>query len=234
MSFEEDLKQIDHEIRKLKVQYDLYFSGATARPPNDQKEALARHLRKFQGMAFANLADRFLYNNVVNKFNTFQELWAKMLRIKEEGARVHPLALRRAHRSARAETGGTLPSSPAAATAAAAAAAPARKSTTGPVDAVAGADPGGSAPPAPTVWRVAPGATDPATLRGLYDSFVAARRQAGDARVPGFDSFAREVARHAESVRGKVDCRAVEFRIYSSDSKVTLKARPAGEDNSKR
>jgi hypothetical protein len=154
---------------------------------------------------------------------------------------VHPLALRRAKRAARTETGGTQASSPLSSAAAGAAVAtpePGRSATTGPMTAVAGASTGdittgGAAKPVPNVWRVAPGATDPATLRGLYDSFVAARRQAGDTRVPGFDSFAREVARHAESVRGKVDCRAVEFRIYSSDSKVTLKARPAGGDDSK-
>jgi hypothetical protein len=226
MSFEEEFKQIDYEIRRLKVQYDLYFSGALARPPNDQKEALARTLRRYQGVSFPNSADRFLYNNVVNKFNTFQELWTKMLRIKEEGARVHPLAHRAAQKSGRRASGGSLPKSP-----------PPAVPETGAAVAGQGAaalaavpDPGsgGSAAPPPSVWRVPAGGADEATVRGMYDTFVAARRRSGDSRLPPFESFARELARHAESLRGRSDCGAVEFRIYSKDNKVVLKARPAG------
>ena len=77
-------------------------------------------------------------------------------------------------------------------------------------------------------FRIAPDARDEKSLRRLYDSFIAARADAGDKRPIGFDSFAREVTRQAAAIRGKVDCETVEFRIYSKDNKVTLKARPAG------
>jgi hypothetical protein len=92
MSMEEELKALDFEIRRLKVQYDLYFQGANPRPPTDQHGALSRAFRKLQGVELRNMTERFMYNSVVNKFNTFQELWTKMMRMKEEGARVHPLA----------------------------------------------------------------------------------------------------------------------------------------------
>ncbi|HKQ96825.1 MAG TPA: hypothetical protein VJV75_03005, partial [Candidatus Polarisedimenticolia bacterium] len=85
---EEELKAIDYEIKRLKVLYDLWFGGAQGRPPHDQREALARQLRRYQGVSLTNSAERFLYNAVVNKFNTFQELWIKLTRIKEEGARM--------------------------------------------------------------------------------------------------------------------------------------------------
>src|SRR5262245_18131726 len=110
MTTEEELKQIDFEIKRLKVQYDLYFSGASPRPPHDQRDALARQLRRFQGVSMTNMSERFLYNTVVNKFNTVQELWIKMTRIKEEGARVHPLAARAGRRAGR--PGAAAPPSP--------------------------------------------------------------------------------------------------------------------------
>jgi len=208
LSYEDEFKQLDHEIRRLKVQYDLYFAGNTTRPPNDQKEALARLLRKYQGTSFPNLADRFLYNNIVNKFNTFQELWAKMLRTKEEGARVHPLAVRAARRAMQSETGGA----------------------TGPIPPLPTRPDGSLAGPAGRRTASRPGAGsakgDPGAVRALYESFVAARKRNGEDRVPGFDSFARDVARHAQTIKSKADCSSVEFRIYSKDNKVTLKARP--------
>jgi hypothetical protein len=77
-------------------------------------------------------------------------------------------------------------------------------------------------------WRIRPAGGDQPELRALYESYLQARRGAGEARPIAFDTFAREVARHAAVVQGKSDCEAVEFRIYSRDNKVTLKARPAG------
>jgi hypothetical protein len=217
MTTEEELKQIDFEIKRLKVQYDLYFSGANPRPPHDQRDALGRQLRRFQGVSMTNMSERFLYNSVVNKFNTFQELWNKMTRIREEGARVHPLAARR---GAKPATGpvrpGVASTNPGAGAAGAGAAAtpPARPAHAGRA--------------AHDSWRIRPAGGDSPELRALYEGYLTARRNAGESRPVAFETFAREVARHAAAIKGKVDCEAVEFRIYSTDNKVTLKARPSG------
>jgi hypothetical protein len=222
MPLEEELKQIDHEIRRLKVQYDLYFAGRLGRPPTDQRDALARSLRKYQGMEMRNLAERFMYNNVANKFNTFLELWTKRMRIKEEGERVHPLAVRAAQRSARPEHGGSAQAAPP----------PDPPPASGaPATGAAGTKAAGVAGrrhTAQNAFRIPAQQGQEEALRTLYNSFVAARQNAGDQRPIGFDSFAREVTRQTAAIKGKVDCEAVEFRIYSQDNKVTLKARPAG------
>jgi len=233
MTTEEELKAIDYEIKRLKVQYDLYFSGTQARAPHDLREALGRKLNRFQGVSLTNMAERFLYNAVVNKFNTLQELWIKMTRIKEEGARAHPLAVRAAQRKAMmdkaADRGAAKPGpsrpagSPAAAPAAGAASSGAQAAATAQA-AAAKADAAHSA-----AWRLRPAGGDDPGLRSLYESFIAARKGAGETRPLGFDAFAREVARHMATLKAKSDCEAVEFKIYSRDNKVTLKARPAGK-----
>jgi len=245
MTIEEELKQIDFEIRRLKVQYDLYFTGTHPRPPHDQREALGRQLRRFQGVSMTNMAERFLYNSVVNKFNTFQELWIKMTRIKEEGARVHPLAARIARRFGKngaAGSPGQPPSSvqaagtpaPAEAAGPGATASGAGTASAGPTTASAAgsratnAAAPGDAAARQEAWRIRPAGGDDPELRALYESYLKARLGAGEARPVPFDNFAREVARHAAAIQGKADCEAVEFRIYSRDNKVTLKARPAG------
>lgn len=231
MPLEEELKHIDNEIRRLKVQYDLYFAGRLGRPPTDQRESLARLLRKYQGMEMRNLAERFMYNNVANKFNTFLELWSKQMRIKEEGARVHPLAVRAAHRSARPELGGAAQPAPDPPTVAGVLDAGSPAAAAHAAGTLAGAPIAGAPArrsPAQKAFRIPAQQGQEEALRTLYDSFVAARQNAGDQRPIGFDSFAREVSRQTAAIKGKVDCEAVEFRIYSQDNKVTLKARPAG------
>jgi hypothetical protein len=211
LPLEEELKSLDTEIRRLKVQYDLYFAGNSPRPPTDQHNALGRAMRKLQGVEFRNMADRFLYNNVVNKFNTFQELWNKMMRAKEEGARVHPLALRAAKRAAQAESGGSAePRAPA------------------PAEPRAGGrtTPPAAAAAAARAWRVPTKGGDDAVVRRLYEGFMEARQASGDKRPLPYESFAREVGRQTTALHAKGDCESVEFKIYSHDNKVTLKVRP--------
>ena len=239
MTTEEELKAIDYEIKRLKVQYDLYFSGTLARPPHDQRDAIGRQLKRFQGANLTNMSERFIYNAVVNKFNTFQELWIKMTRIKEEGVRMHPLAVRAQMRKAMMEKAAGRGSAPSGAAAKSPSGRPAAAAVPASAPAAAAAAASPSTPaakpvaPAPVPdsasWRLRPAGGDDPTLRGLYESFVAARRVAGENRPLGFDAFAREVSRHMAALKEKANCEAVEFKIYSRDNKVTLKARPAGK-----
>ena len=217
MALEDELRQLDNEIRKLKIQFDLYFVGANPKPPIDQRDALEKQVKKHQNTNMKNLGDRFLYNSIVNKFNAYSELWAKSMRVREEGARLHPLAVHKAHQAALTETGGTAgpvtQAAPAAGTRHGRAAAAARAART---DAAEG-----------SVWRVSATERDQERLKGFYQDFIAAKNQAGDSKKPTFDAFAREIAKHAAALKGKADCEAIDFKIYSKDNKVSIKAKPA-------
>ncbi len=206
MTLEDELRQIEGEIRKLKIEFDLYFIGANPKPPTDHRDALDKQIKKHQGTPMKNLGDRFLYNSIVNRFNAYSELWAKSMRVKEEGARVHPLALRHANQAAMAETGGS----------------------NGPQ---AVAQPGGPArargPQPHLQWRLPTRRRDDAALKNLYESFIAAKDRAGDPKKPTFEAFAREIARHTAAIKGKADCDAIDFKIDCKDNKVSIKAKPA-------
>jgi hypothetical protein len=218
VALEDELKHLDAEIRKLKIQFDLFFVGANPKPPLDQRDALEKQIKKYQGANMRNLGDRFLYNSIVNKFNAYSELWAKSMRSKEEGARVHPLAIHRAQQAALAETGGTAGPLPLAA-------APAAGTRHGRVAAAARAAHDDAAEG--SVWRVSTTERDQERLKSFYQEFIAAKTQVGDGKKPTFDAFAREIAKHAAALKGKVDCEAIDFKIYCKDKKVSIKAKPA-------
>jgi hypothetical protein len=202
----EELRRIEHEIRKLKIAYDLYFIGASPRPPQDQRDAVKKSLMGYQGVHMRNAADRFLYNGLMSRFNAFQEMWNRGVRNREEGVRVHPLASRAAHRAAETETGGIhVPG--------------AKSHARGSSGKRAGAGPSNS-------WRIPVGRRDDAALKNLYQSFIAAKDSAGDKKRPTFDAFAREIAKHTAALKGKADCDTVEFKIYCKDNKVSIKAKP--------
>jgi hypothetical protein len=211
LTFEQELRRIDEEIKKLKIQFDLYFIGTNPKPPTDQRDALEKLIKKYQN-ASKSVAERFLYNAVVNKFNAYSELWLKSLRNKEEGVRIHPLAARHAHLSAQPETGGSLQPGTAAA---------AHSGNGG------RGRPAPKPPQGPRSVRVPTGGRDESALRVLYQDFIAAKDRVGDRRRPTFDAFAREIARHAATLKGRIDCEAIDFTIYSSDNKVSIKGKPS-------
>lgn len=216
MTVEEDIRRIDVDITKLKIQFDLYFAGSVPRPPTSQRDALEKQVKQLQ-FSIKSVADRFLYNAVLNKFNAYSELWLKNLRIKEEGVHLHPLARRAAHHAAAAAgvTGGSNGSAAVGAAAAAAARqGPGRRSA-----AKAHA-------PHPDSWRISTTRNDEKALRNLYENFIAAKDQVGDQKKPSFDTFAREIARHTATIKDKVDCELIDFRIYSREKKVSIKAKP--------
>ncbi len=209
MTFEEELRRLDAETKKLKIQFDLYFSGVNPKPPTDQRDALEKAIKKLQ-IGPKTVGDRFLYNSLVNKFNAFSELWSKSLRAREEGIRMHPLAVRAAQRSATVETGGSDGS------------APQRHGRAG----HRGNGTSGRHP-ASDFWRISATRPNDESLKDLYHNFIAAKKQCGDERKPSFDAFAREIARHTATLKGMADCESIDFKIYSKDNKVSLKAKPA-------
>jgi hypothetical protein len=212
VTVDEEIRRVDLDITKLKIQFDLYFTGATPRPPTNQRDALEKQVKELQ-FKVKSVGERFLYNSVLNKFNAYSELWLKGCRTKEEGAHLHPLARRAAHQSGAAGgiAGG---SNGGGAMGAAARQAAVRR---GPAK--------GAGQP-PESWRISTTRKDEKALRSLYETFIAAKDQVGDRKKPSFDSFAKEIARHAATIKGRVDCEQIDFKIYSKDNKVSIKAKP--------
>jgi hypothetical protein len=87
VGIDEQLTRLEDEIRRLKVEYDVFFNGATAKPPTDTRyrvETMIKRLYDARGMTFGQ---RFRYNSLVSRFNVYKELWRRTLKEKEEGRR---------------------------------------------------------------------------------------------------------------------------------------------------
>jgi hypothetical protein len=83
---EEELNRLEDNIRRLKIEYEAYFSGGQPRPPHDTMFRVDTAIKKFNDssgrMTFGN---RFRFNQLVQKYAIYNDLWRRKLRDKEEG-----------------------------------------------------------------------------------------------------------------------------------------------------
>ena len=82
---EDRLARLEEEIRRLKVEYDVYFNGGTKRPPYDSKMRVESHLKRLGDDRTLNFAQRYHYNSLATRYASFREMWRRTLQGREEG-----------------------------------------------------------------------------------------------------------------------------------------------------
>lgn len=82
---EDQLARIEDDIRRLKVEFDIYFNGAAKRPPYDTKLRLESHLKRLGDDRTLNFAQRYHLNSIQTRYSSFRELWRRILQDREEG-----------------------------------------------------------------------------------------------------------------------------------------------------
>lgn len=79
------LTRLEDDIRRLKIEFDIYFNGAAKRPPYDTKnrvETLVKRLGDDRALTFAQ---RYRYNALAARYNSFRDLWRRIMQGREEG-----------------------------------------------------------------------------------------------------------------------------------------------------
>jgi hypothetical protein len=74
--------------------------------------------------------------------------------------------------------------------------------------------------------RVSDGQRYSEAVRELFERFVTARQEAGEAAPVKFESFQKLIVQQASRIVSEKGAHAVDFRLETKDGKVSLKARP--------
>jgi hypothetical protein len=90
VAIEADIERLEAGIRKLKIQYDMFFSGAIPKQPLELRTELEALIRHYTYSPFRKYAQRFHFNSLAARYNSLSELWAKTLKVIEEGERPVP------------------------------------------------------------------------------------------------------------------------------------------------
>ena len=85
VTIEDRLARLEEDIRRLKIEYDIYFNGGSKRAPYDTKLRVESHLKRLGDDRSLNFAQRFHYNTLATRYNGFREVWRRTLKDREEG-----------------------------------------------------------------------------------------------------------------------------------------------------
>src|SRR5213593_346663 len=85
LSVEDYLARLEEDIRRLKIEYDIYFNGGSKRPPYDTKMRVESHLKRLGDDRSLNFAQRYHYNALATRYASFREMWRRTMQGREEG-----------------------------------------------------------------------------------------------------------------------------------------------------
>jgi hypothetical protein len=208
VTVEEELNVLETQLRRLKIEYEVYFSNPTKRPPTDIEWKVLSLLRKFSDGGRLNFSQRFRYNEMAQRYAIYSDLWRKKGRIREEGYRRPQDALLSVQgvRSSEAETE--------------------QRRVYGLAPASAGeADPAATEQPGRLTILCSDPEVERQEVEKLYQALTTAKQQAGEAGGGSFDSFQSFVRKKTEQIRKQYGCPAVEYTVETQNGQVRLKAK---------
>jgi hypothetical protein len=84
---DEELDRLEYEMRRLKIEYDIFFNGGAARPPNDTRGRVETTIKRLYDTRNVSFSQRFRYNGLVARYNVLRELWRRQTQEREESGR---------------------------------------------------------------------------------------------------------------------------------------------------
>jgi hypothetical protein len=85
LTVDEQLTRLEDDIRKLKVEFDIYFNGAAKRAPYDTKNRVETNIKRLGDDRTLSFAQRYRYNTLATRYNAFRDLWRRTMKGREEG-----------------------------------------------------------------------------------------------------------------------------------------------------
>jgi len=84
-SFGEALDQLGRDIQQLRVDFERFFSGALPFPPEDLRGRVQAQIRNLRNVNLTAPVDSFRLGDFEARFNSYNELFNRRLRDREEG-----------------------------------------------------------------------------------------------------------------------------------------------------
>jgi hypothetical protein len=199
----DDCGETEEDLEALKARYEMYFLGIEKREPTRERHDMKRRVEKLKEAFTKNTGLKFRLQTLHARFLSYERLWQRSVREKEEGTYRRDLfkARLRAKEEPTPPAGSAMPEATRpAATQAARPAAPAPASFSG---------------------------TSEPQLRALFAAYVDAKKRCKeDVSKLSYETLARSVQKQVPELMTRFKARSVEFRVEVKDGKAVLKAIP--------
>ncbi|MGB2671202.1 MAG: MXAN_5187 C-terminal domain-containing protein [Candidatus Acidiferrum sp.] len=197
-TIDEDLGQLERDIRQLKIEYDQYFGGGRKRPPTEIEWRIELLIKRY-GERGGDLkyGQRFRLSNLTQSYAKYKDIFRKKTQQKEEGkVQRHYGAAAKAIEAERARNAAQKP-----------------------------AEPPPPAAPAPFRVTCSEPERESEKVDQLYQAFLQAKQQAGEQTGKlSRSSFNEFVLKKTKDLQKQKNCRDVEYVVEVVDGQVKLKA----------
>ena len=207
MTTDEELTLLDQQLRRLKIEYEIFFNNPAKRPPTDVEWKVLSLIRKFSDSARLSFSQRFKYNEMAQRYAIQSDLWRKKMRIREEGYR-RPADAILSVQGVRASEERDAKHNP-----------------------VYGLDRSGEAGQAETQGdqpfsvQCSGAAAEREQVASLYKALTEAKQKSGEKVSGNLDSFAAFVKKKTGEIRQQHGCDAVVYSVEMQDGQVKLRAK---------
>ena len=208
MTIDEELNLLDQQLRRLKIEYEIFFNNPAKRPPTDVEWKVLSLIRKFSDGNRMSFSQRFKYNEMAQRYAIQADLWRKKMRIREEG-------YRRPADAILSVQGVRVPEE--------------RKAKHNPVYGLvhnaqtAGAEALGSDQPFSVQCSGA--VPEREQVESLYKALSEAKQKSGEKVSGNLDSFAAFVKKKTSEIRKQQGCDTVVYSVEMQGGLVKLKAK---------
>jgi hypothetical protein len=197
-TIDEDLGQIEKDIRQLKIEYDQYFGGGRKRPPTEIEWRIDQLVKRYgERGGDMKFAQRFRFSNLSQTYAKYKDIFRKKIAQKEEGkVQRHFGAAAKEIEAARLKK-------------------------------EAEAHPAAAAAGGPSAFRMTCSEPERETekVEQLYQAFLEAKTSAGEATGKlSRSSFNEFVLKKTKELQKQKNCKDVEYVVETVDGQVKLKA----------
>lgn len=88
MTVDEELSLLDDLIRKLKIEFEVYFNGGSPRPPTDAQFRVESLIKKYGDAGKLSFGQRFRLNSLVQRYAVYSDMWRQKIKSREEGREI--------------------------------------------------------------------------------------------------------------------------------------------------
>ena len=201
MTTDEELNLLDQQLRRLKIEYEIFFNNPTKRPPTDVEWKVTSLIRKFSDGTRLSFSQRFRYNEMAQRYAIQSDLWRKKMRIREEGYRRPQdaiLSVQGVRATAEHEEKHHQ---------------------------VYGVPHATNAEAKPFTVTCSDAKSEREKVESLYKALSEAKKKSGEKVAGSLDSFAAFVQKKTAEIRKQHKCETVVYSVEMQDGQVKLKAK---------
>lgn len=84
VTIDQQLARLEEDIRKLKIEFGIFFSGGLKRAPHEARGRVEAAVKRIADDRNLTYVQRYQFNGLVARYTSLRELWRRNLKTRGE------------------------------------------------------------------------------------------------------------------------------------------------------